>query len=88
VGKFILGSGRYHFFSGKKMAIEEKIHLSLEISPQLYTSLDTLAKKIGTDQADVLLKAITFLELAVEAKEQGMEIKIVGKDKNLALKSE
>lgn len=47
-----------------------------------------LHKKIGTDYSDVLLKAIALLELAVEAKEQDMEMKVVEKDKNLALKSE
>lgn len=70
------------------MAVHEKIHLSLELSPQLYTTLETLAQKIGTDYSDVLLKAIALLELAVEAKEQDMEMKVVEKDKNLALKSE
>lgn len=59
------------------MAVQEKIHLSLELSPQLYATLDTLAQKIGTDKTDVLLKAIALLELAVEAKEQGMDIKVV-----------
>jgi predicted DNA-binding protein len=42
------------------MTAPEKIKLTLEMSPQLYASLETLAQKTGDDKADVLRKAIAM----------------------------
>ncbi|MBO1346366.1 MAG: hypothetical protein EBE86_002685 [Hormoscilla sp. GUM202] len=59
------------------MATQEKIKLIMEMSPQLYATLDSLAQKIDSDKADVLQKAISLFEVAVKALEEGKEIKII-----------
>ncbi|MBC6476153.1 MAG: hypothetical protein GDA48_27805 [Hormoscilla sp. GM102CHS1] len=53
------------------MATQEKIKLIMEMSPQLYATLDSLAQKIDSDKADVLQKAISLFEVAVKALEEG-----------------
>ena len=62
------------------MATQEKIKLIMEMSPQLYATLDTLAQKIDSDKADVLQKAISLFEVAVTALEEGKEIKIIDRE--------
>ncbi|MBC6420621.1 MAG: DNA-binding protein [Hormoscilla sp. SP5CHS1] len=59
------------------MATQEKIKLIMEMSPQLYATLDSLAQKIDSDKADVLQKAISLFEVAVKALEEGKEIKFI-----------
>ncbi|MEC4891866.1 MAG: hypothetical protein SAL07_10610 [Oscillatoria sp. PMC 1051.18] len=70
------------------MVKQEKIKLTVEMSPQLYATLDTLAEKIGSDKADVLQKAIALLEVAVEALEEGKEMKIISPDETIKPKLE
>ena len=60
------------------------IRFDLEISPQLYVSLESLAANTGSTISEVLRKAIILLELAVDAKRQGKKFGIAEKDQQLA----
>ncbi len=58
--------------------------MSLDITPELNTLLDTLATNIGGTKSDVLRKAIALMEVAVDAKRQGKKFGIAEKDQPLA----
>ncbi len=73
------------------MAVQEKIQISLDVSPGLYQTLESLAQKINGDKGDkavanVLLKAITLMEVAVKAESEGKSIWIADKDEKLDTK--
>jgi predicted transcriptional regulator len=67
----------------------EVVRLSLDVSPELNETLETLAQKIHGSKSDVLRKAVALMEVAVRAKEdkkkfgvaapgQTLETEIVG----------
>lgn len=62
----------------------EKVRLSLDISPELYDLLVSLAAKSGTTKSDVMRRAITLMEVVVDAKRQGKRFGIADKDQPLA----
>ncbi|MFE1746807.1 DNA-binding protein [Coleofasciculus sp. H7-2] len=73
------------------MSVQEKIQLSLDVSTELYQTLETLAQKISGNKKDkavanVLLKAITLMEIAVKAEEESKSIWIADKDEKLDTK--
>ncbi|MGF1934668.1 MAG: DNA-binding protein [Nostoc sp. ChiQUE02] len=57
--------------------------MNLDLSPELYETLNNLAQQINGDNGDVLLKAIALLEVALEAKQKGKYIWIVDDKQNL-----
>ena len=61
-----------------------KVRLSLDISPEMNTLLESLAGNIGGTKSDVLRKAIALMEVAVDAKRQGKKFGIAEKDQQLA----
>jgi len=61
-----------------------KVRLSLDVSPELYTLLESLATTTGGTKSDVLRKAIALMEVAVDAKRQGKKFGIAEKDQPLA----
>ena len=61
-----------------------KIRLSLDITPELYALLENLAANMGGTKSDVLRKAISLMEVAVDAKRQGKKFGIAEKDQPLA----
>lgn len=61
------------------------IRLSLELSPELNSTLENLAKQIHGTKSDVLRKAIALMELAVRAKSEGRRIGIAKLDEELAV---
>ncbi len=63
---------------------KEKVRLSLDISPELNALLELLADKTGGTKSDVLRKAISLMEVAVEAKRQGKKFGIAEKDQQLS----
>ncbi len=68
------------------MTVQEKtqrIQINLDLSPELYETLNNLAQQINGDNAEVLLKAIALLEIAVEAKQKGKHIWIADENQNL-----
>lgn len=73
------------------MSVQEKIQLSLDVSTEFYQTLETLAQKISGNKKDkavanVLLKAITLMEIAVKAEEESKSIWIADKDEKLDTK--
>ena len=61
-----------------------KIRLSLDISPETNTLLETLANSIGGTKSDVLRKGIVLMQVAIDAKRQGKKFGIAEKDQSLA----
>jgi predicted transcriptional regulator len=59
---------------------DEKIRLSLDVSPELNETLEELATKIHGTKSDVLRKAIVLMELAIQAKEKQQKLGIIDKD--------
>jgi predicted transcriptional regulator len=57
--------------------------LSLDISPELNDLLEQLATRTGGTKSDVLRKAISLMEVAVEAKRQGKKFGIAERDQQL-----
>ncbi|HEX8073144.1 MAG TPA: ribbon-helix-helix protein, CopG family [Pyrinomonadaceae bacterium] len=63
---------------------KERVRLSLDISPELNRLLEELAAKTGGTKSDVLRKAITLMEVAVDAKRRGLKLGLADKDQTLA----
>ncbi|MEH2303388.1 MAG: DNA-binding protein [Nostoc sp.] len=61
----------------------QRIKINLDLSPELYETLNNLAQQINGDNAEVLIKAIALLEVAVEAKQKGKHIWILDENQNI-----
>jgi predicted transcriptional regulator len=61
----------------------QTIRLSLDVSPELYETLTTLATKLHTTKSDVLRKAIVLLEVAARAKEEQKKFGVAAPDQTL-----
>ncbi len=61
----------------------QRIQINLDLSLEFYETLNNLAQKINGDNAEVLLKAIALMEVAVEAKQQGKHLWITDGQQNL-----
>ncbi|MCC5667700.1 DNA-binding protein [Nostoc sp. CHAB 5784] len=64
--------------------------INLDLSPELYETLNNLAQQINGDNGDVLLKAMptagyayALLEVALKAKQKGKHIWIRDDNQNL-----
>lgn len=62
---------------------EQRIQINLDLSPELYKTINNLAQQMNGDNAEVLLKAIALLEIAVEAKHEGKHLWIADDNHNL-----
>jgi predicted transcriptional regulator len=71
-------TGRFHL-----KASEETIRLSLDVSPELYETLNRLAAKLHSTKSDVLRKAVALLEVAVRAKEEHKKFGVATPDQTL-----
>jgi predicted transcriptional regulator len=71
-------TGRFHL-----KASEETIRLSLNVSPELYETLNTLAAKLHSTKSDVLRKAVALLEVAVRAKEEHKKFGVAAPNQTL-----
>jgi predicted transcriptional regulator len=64
--------------------IQEMVHFSLDLSPELNETLEELAQKIGGNKSDVLRQAIALMQIMVTAQEQGKKFGIAESDQPLA----
>lgn len=64
----------------------QRTQISLNLSPELYETLNNVAQQLDGDMAEVLLKGIVLMHLAVEAKQNGKHLWIT--DKNQTLETE
>jgi predicted transcriptional regulator len=62
---------------------EQTIRLSLDVSPELYDTLTTLAAKLHSTKSDVLRKAVALMEVAVRAKDQHKKFGVAAPDQSL-----
>ena len=61
----------------------QTIRLSLDVSPELYETLTTLAAKLHSTRSDILRKAVAFMEVAVRAKDQHKKFGVAAPDQSL-----
>jgi predicted transcriptional regulator len=80
-------TGRFHLKAVKDLqgstTAGQTIRLSLDVSPELYETLNTLAAKLHSTKSDVLRKAIVLLEVAVRAKEENKKFGVAAPDQTL-----
>ena len=62
---------------------QDKVKLSLFVSPQLNESLESMAQESGSTKSDVLRKALALFEVASEARRDGNRIGILTKDRQV-----
>jgi hypothetical protein len=62
-----------------KPCIESMLR-SLGHSDAVFLAADELAKRTGDSEEDVLLKALSLYEAAIEGKEKGLRVILVGPD--------
>jgi hypothetical protein len=58
----------------------EKIRLSLDVSPELYSLLESLADRTDESKSDVLRKAIVLMDVAVNASQEGKRLLVTPSD--------
>lgn len=61
----------------------EKVRVSLDISPQLYENLQALARDIHGTKSDVLRKSLVLLDVAVEARKNGKNLGLADRSDQL-----
>lgn len=62
---------------------ERTVRLSLDVSVELNKLINQLAKETNSTKSDVLRRAVSLLNVAVDAKQQGKKIGIAEKDQPL-----
>lgn len=63
---------------------DKTVRLSLDVSVELNKLISQLAKETNSTKSDVLRRAVTLLNIAVDAKQQGKKIGIAERDQPLA----
>lgn len=61
----------------------QRVQINLDLSPELYETINNLVQEMNGDNTEVLLKAIALLEVAVEAKLKGKHLWITDDKYNL-----
>lgn len=61
----------------------DKVRLSLDVSPELNRTLESLADQTGASKSEILRKAIALMEVAVEAKRRGKRLGLADKDESV-----
>jgi predicted transcriptional regulator len=59
------------------------IRLSLDVSPELNSILDKMAQKTHSSKSEVLRKSIALMEVAIQEKDKGNHLGVVGKDQKV-----
>lgn len=57
--------------------MSDMIRMNLEISPELFETLETLADRSGTTLSVVFRKAIELIRIAADAKRHGQAVGVV-----------
>lgn len=69
--------------TSREKGTSEKIRVSLDISPQLYEKLQSLAQELDGTKSDVLRKSLVLLDVAVEARKNGKKLGIADSSNQL-----
>jgi hypothetical protein len=83
--KFILQATRTMFLdqlkdSLRQLASSGSLQQMLGYSDNVIVALDDLAEKTGDSKEDILLKALALYEAAIDAKQKGQRLVLVGSD--------
>lgn len=60
-----------------------KIRLSFDVSEEANELIEKLAEAIGGTKSDVLRKAVSLMEIALEGKKRGLKLGLADKDETL-----
>lgn len=72
-----------NFLNPSSKETNEKVKLSLFVSPQLNELLESLAKEASGTKSDVLRKALALYEVAADAKREGNRIGVITRDRQV-----
>ncbi len=61
----------------------ETVRLTVDVSPDVYQKIGDIADRLHTSKGDVLRKGLAYMEVAVEAKEQGKKFGVAESDQIL-----
>jgi hypothetical protein len=61
----------------------ERVQINLDLSAEFFETINKIKQQINGETAEVLLKGIILLEVAVEAKLQGKQVWITDGKQNL-----
>ncbi len=59
------------------------VRLSLELSEEVNAKLESLAKKAGTTKSELLRRSLGLYDIAAEAKEDGLKLGLLKKDRTV-----
>ena len=62
----------------------EKVRVSLDISPELNEKLQAMARDINGTRSEVLRKSLALFDLAIEARKQGKKIGLADRSEQLS----
>jgi predicted transcriptional regulator len=60
-----------------------KIRLSFDVSEEANELIERLAKDIGGTKSDVLRKAVSLMEIAIDGKKRGLKLGLADKEELL-----
>ena len=61
----------------------EKVRLSLDLSPELNNMLEAMANDSHSSKSDVLRKSIVLMEVALKEKSLGNHLSVVSQDQEI-----
>jgi hypothetical protein len=67
-----------------KEQLSQKVRLSLDVTTEMNSTLESLAAKIGGTKTDVLRRAIALMDVAVKAREDGKKFGVAEPGQPLA----
>jgi predicted transcriptional regulator len=67
----------------ERLPMADKIRLTLEVTTELNSALESLAETSGSTKSDVLRKAIALFEYASKNKAKGRELALIDKSEKV-----
>jgi hypothetical protein len=61
-------------------ASAEKVRFTLELTPEMNRTVEALARQVGATKSDVLRRAISLVEVALEAKRRHQKLGVIDED--------
>jgi predicted transcriptional regulator len=62
---------------------ENKVRLSLDVSPELNVTLDAIAEQMHTTKSEVLRKAVALIDVSHKARQEGKHVGIAKSQSDL-----
>ncbi len=65
-------------------AADRTVRLTVDVSPELNTLIEELARSSHTSKSDILRRSIALMDFAQKAKREGKKVGVANKDQDLA----